>query len=228
MTPSKYLKLVHSIVFIANKLNNNKIKYPVWGTCLGYEALLLALSDYSTPIENTLDNLNILLPAMIDMTKKSVLNEVFSSDELNIMSASNVFHYGHRWGFLIEKMQNDEYVQKSIDIVATTVTTHNQKVVAAFQHKVYPYFGVQFHPEFGQFTHEDGSQIDKTEVGVEINRKFAMAMLTLLKDTHTRMTNIAVQNYKKELLMTLTMFKQNEAYYHIPISAESGVDKMVV
>lgn len=213
---------------MANRLNNAKIKFPIWGTCLGFEALLLALSDFSTPIENTLDDLNILLPAMIDFSKKSILDEVFSNEELQHMSANNIFHYGHRWGFLIEKMKDDSYVQASIDIVATTVTTHNQKVIAAFQHKSYPYFGIQFHPEFGQFTHEDGVNIDKTEIGIEINRKFAAAVLELLKNTETRIMNSDVQKYKKDLLVTLKMFNQNEAFYHIPIGPTGEEQEMVL
>jgi hypothetical protein len=202
---------------LANKLNDAKIKFPIWGTCLGFESLLLALSEFTTPIENTLDDLNILLPAMIDFSKTSFLNDVYSREELEDLSTNNVFHYGHRWGFLMEKMNSDSYVQENINIVATTVTVHNQKVIAAFQHKTYPYFGIQFHPEFGQFTHEDGVAIDKTELGIALNRKFAAAVHALLKGTPTRMTYSDVLKYKKDIRLTLKMFNMNESYYHIPV-----------
>ena len=39
------------IMKYAEKLNQ-KIYFPVWGTCLGYEAMLLAASDNNTILEN--------------------------------------------------------------------------------------------------------------------------------------------------------------------------------
>ncbi len=199
-------------------MNDQGIKYPIWGTCLGFESLLLALSDFTTEINNDLDDLNILLPAKIDKTITSVLNSAYSQYELDYMSTNNVFHYGHRWGFLMDKMKNDDYVKANIDIVATVVTKHSQEVIAAFQHKKYPYFGIQFHPEAAQFAHDDGCVVDTTDLSLGINRKMALAVKKLLEGTKIETSNDDIAFYKQDLQFTFTMYDCHEAFYRLPES----------
>jgi len=43
--PSKYQEKVKQIIDIGIKINE-KDAFPIWGTCLGFESLLFALSNY--------------------------------------------------------------------------------------------------------------------------------------------------------------------------------------
>lgn len=60
-------------------------------------------------------------------------------------------YYTHNDGFIPEKLAADELFQENCMITGTSVSKHGVEFVALVEHKKYPFFAHQYHPEKTQF-----------------------------------------------------------------------------
>lgn len=67
------------------------------------------------------------------------------------MKKENILFFNHVKGILYDEINKKIFEEMKFEILATTVTKDNKKVVAAYAHKSLPLFGVQFHPEKNGF-----------------------------------------------------------------------------
>lgn len=72
--PSQYMQKIHFIVQEAIRINDEDKFFPIWTTCLGYEALLISLSNYTIkrmPIYSENHSLNLNLePSFVEVFSK--------------------------------------------------------------------------------------------------------------------------------------------------------------
>lgn len=62
--PSDYMKTIDFIINNAKKINDEGNHFPIWTTCLGYEALIISLSNFTikrAPIYSENHSLNLIL-----------------------------------------------------------------------------------------------------------------------------------------------------------------------
>lgn len=69
--------------------------------------MLILLSNYTIDMSCTFDNVNHVLP--VDFTKHgpSIMNSVFTSDELEYMRKNELFNYSHKCGFELEEIEQN-------------------------------------------------------------------------------------------------------------------------
>ena len=151
------MKVLSAIEHLKERQDSEKIKIPIFGTCLGYELLLLQ-SAFSQIEFDEVDNFKKLMP--LDSYETEESSPIGITRFLNLknsISQEKVFFFNHKYALTVHQFNDSPNLQNDYDIVATaTVQTKDgpKIIVAAIQHKKYPIYGVQFHPEKNEFEPE--------------------------------------------------------------------------
>ena len=263
--PSQYLSTVSSIINKAKEINDNGRIFPLWGTCLGFEAMILTdapkdfefdaftdikkthsivlTDDSGTPLTDVKINPSILTNSNLNMSFKlgdQSLNmtlvqdkPLFTYSAYDIPQYSNFqnfmrseykgqqenknFYFYHHYGFTKDKFNSsktltDNYRILSIsdqnDFIAPShpfseandkliyshplvkniqeMTTQNRATstfVSAIEHKKYPFYGVQFHPEKPLFDYETNKWVNHSSEAINANKKFSSFFVQKLRNS---------------------------------------------
>ena len=190
--PDEYLKKVEIIMKRVKQINDNKRPFPVWGTCLGYEAILITDSNY-TLMRHDVDNQLRAPDRIVIGNSNTRFAKFFTPDEMEKMNTTKLFYFNHKYGLFQKEVQQNEYVGKNINTIAH-ITKLNQPVLVWFEYKQYPIIGIQFHPE--KFKKLRDSKKGTPEYDVyHISRKFAIALKSFVTNP-----DIYLNHFKPERL----------------------------
>ena len=140
-----YMTTLYDCFKTVQSYNDKGRYYPIWGTCLGFE--ILVLFSKHTPIPHFFDSMHRHERTGHDpivFSGKSRLKKWFSPELRKKMETQPCALHHHKYGFDISNIPN-------ITIVSTDSDFIN---IIEFKH--YPFYGVQFHPErpFDSFSKE--------------------------------------------------------------------------
>jgi len=142
---------VKKIISMAKKANDDGDKFPIWGTCLGFEYLIMVLGDHEEKtIQSGFDAMNISLP--LNFTDAVRFSRAFANEEVKRITATEpvTFNY-HTKGIEPERFSNDARLASFFHMIATSSDRAGRHFVSAIEGKSYPFYGVQFHPEKASF-----------------------------------------------------------------------------
>jgi gamma-glutamyl hydrolase len=133
----QYTQLINTLFFIykhAIRENNKGNYYPIFGTCLGHEILLM----FATNKENLLESLHShhkhgIFP--LHLNPQSTLGKWFTPNMRAKMKKTPCATHSHKYG-------NDIGSIPGIRIMSTLDT-----FIDSIEFEEYPFYGVQFHPE---------------------------------------------------------------------------------
>jgi len=172
---SFYTRKIRQIVQIAKELNaqrNNN--YPIWGTCLGFEGLILAeagLEVRFSDIDNNNFNTNLQLT---DQGADSKFVRYFDPVDIEKTKKDPIFFFNHDHAFFLSEFLKNEALMREYRVVATAATKYNrytEPIVAVIENRNYPFYGVQFHPEKNQF--ESKVNVDRSDATLVLMDKIA-------------------------------------------------------
>ena len=146
---------------------------PIWGTCLGYEAVIQSLSRYRA-IRKKVPSVNHSLNLDINPRFQNFLRQYFSKSLLNTVNDEPLIYFNHKFAYLPKQFSGNKSMGRQIDILASTSLENGTKVVSMVKHKTYPFIGVQFHPEKVQFEHRSSVKTNISYQSVEMAHKLAM------------------------------------------------------
>ncbi|GFG38658.1 hypothetical protein Cfor_09242 [Coptotermes formosanus] len=134
---------------LAKQKNDAGVYFPVWGTCLGFE-LLFVLSANQTDLRTAC---NITYTPMPLTFKRDYRNSKLYRDDtdgiLSILEKQNVTFNNHFWCIteqeLIASDIADEWHILSVN------SYKGSEFISSVEHRKYPFYGVQFHPEKNAF-----------------------------------------------------------------------------
>ncbi|XP_069702026.1 gamma-glutamyl hydrolase A-like [Periplaneta americana] len=130
----------------AIRLNQAGDYFPVWGTCLGFE-LLTYLATQLVNILAACDSENLALPvAFKPGFNSSRLFSDASQEILNILATENVTANFHHF-CLTEENLTIAGLDRDWQVLSLNKDRLGFEFVSSFEHKRYPIYGVQFHPE---------------------------------------------------------------------------------
>jgi hypothetical protein len=170
--PDEYLKKVEKIIKRVKLINDEKRRFPLWATCLGFEATLITEAHY-TLVRHVVDNeLKGPLPINIynPMAKSLAF---FSQTEKDYFNVRNLFYFNHKFGFKLDEFLYNEHLKGKVGAVAT-ITKDRKDILVWFEYKNYPFLGSQFHPEKFE---ENSDSSDDQEVLYQKNINHKMALL---------------------------------------------------
>ncbi|XP_063062661.1 gamma-glutamyl hydrolase-like isoform X1 [Engraulis encrasicolus] len=123
--------------------------FPVWGTCLGFEQLLLLTCG-----EDLLSHTNttgVSLP--LKFTKDAAESRLFRSFPPSLMEAlasENITENSHTWSISVENFLRNEALKKFYKILSTN-TDGETEFVSTMEAYSYPVYATQWHPEKNAF-----------------------------------------------------------------------------
>lgn len=192
--PAEYLKKIEKIIQRVKEINDFKRNYPVWGTCLGFEAILITDSKY-TVMRHDVNN-HIKAPAPIKILEnKSRSNHFFSKSEFKTMEKMNITYFNHKYGLFVDEILNNENLKDSVDAIGV-FEKDGHSLLVWYEYKNYPIIGVQFHPE--KFTKLNDSKQDTLPFfQYNINRKFARLLKSFIEKPVIYMKDFWIETMPK-------------------------------
>lgn len=141
-TPSKYQKAATEILKFAKSQNDKGTYFPVLGTCLGFQSMIMSLMG-ETPDQMYTDYADSHVGHRITKTDQFSQSKFWTSLDQEILQKSfdsgNVF-YVHSNGFDAEALMKDERFTSKMLLTSTSLTDAGIRFAASVESKDYPFF----------------------------------------------------------------------------------------
>ena len=183
--------------------NEKGHKFPIFCTCLGFQLASYLTSNYNPSIIQPINgNIDIIEP--IDLTgQESYLFKTFNKAQVEKMTKGHgvVFYHNH-YAVKIDTFNQNQYLRKFWNLIATSTSPYNEEFVAMFEAKDYPFFAVQFHPEKNLYEWEVAA--DRSAEGTEIVQIMSNRFIDIARQNPNRFTSAeeftdaSIYNYKAE------------------------------
>ncbi|CAG9863654.1 unnamed protein product [Phyllotreta striolata] len=159
------------IYHLAIKSNTKGTYYPIFGICLGMQVLFFADVGNDIRIQRSLKYIAVAL----NFTEGHETSRLFSNAPrqiLQILKSKNVTHNLHGFSITVEKLKDLNILGKW-RILATNVGEDDKEFISAVEHKDYPIYGVQFHPEKNIYEFKENVGIPHTVDAIKSAQYFA-------------------------------------------------------
>ena len=214
--PSRYSRVLKTIVKYAEDKNDEGVNYPIFGICMGFEGLLSTLTCHKAHLKD-IDNDNKSLGIhFTDECKDSLFNTTFSMDDLQDIKDKNLFYFHHHHGYLMDDLNEIPYVRDNIKILGTNGDSAKGDILTIFQHRYYPFFATQFHPEKIQFEYFDDAEINNSDLAIQTARKMSKLFKNMLGQCKAHISNKRVLRFREGVELAVEYNKADEAYIFKP------------
>ncbi|XP_072377230.1 gamma-glutamyl hydrolase-like [Diabrotica undecimpunctata] len=140
-----YGEAARQIYNLAVELDNKGIYYPVWGICLGMQALVFSQLGTDIRIDRILKNVAVSLEYIEDYEKSKMYSRT-PKQLIQILGAKNVTYNCHRYGLTEDVLRKHEILD-DWNILTTNKDARHLRFISLMESKKYPIYGLQFHPE---------------------------------------------------------------------------------
>ncbi|KAL9646878.1 hypothetical protein ABK040_013738 [Willaertia magna] len=176
----KFTKYLHSqslfVQWSKEAFERNNDYFPIWGTCLGMESLSIVLANDPYLLSN-FDSHNVSLPLNFTMPTNKLPHEskIFNKcpeNIINILANQAVTLNNHFYGVEIPKW--NQKLNGECTLLSTNKDKVGKEFISLYEHKRYPFYGSQFHPEKAAFEWFAIENINHSFDSVIANQYFGM------------------------------------------------------
>lgn len=153
MTISFYQKRTHEILEFAKSQNEAGVYYPVYATCLGFQSMVLSLmGNHPEDLSCDFNDTHAHHPVEVteDFEKSEIWYSLGQKESRTVFQKGNLV-YDHSCGYHSEKIIKNPRFTDVMYLTGTSRDKDDQSFAAIIEHKDYPFFASQFHPEKNQF-----------------------------------------------------------------------------
>ncbi|CAH0729721.1 unnamed protein product, partial [Brenthis ino] len=157
---------------IAQELNDAGDYFPIFGTCLGFELLIILASGRGKE-ENRIgckSYSNRRLHFSNDYYTSKMFKEA-PSDVIDILKNKEVTVNYHQFCIVDENIKSHN-LDRFWRVTSHSTDDNGLEFVSSVEHKRYPFYGVQFHPEKSAFEWKASRGYPHTAEAVRANRYF--------------------------------------------------------
>ena len=137
------------------QFNENGDFMPLWGTCMGFQWLLISASrdqNILDPKSGQMDSYNYSIP--LDFTTEAAPSKLFTHAPqyiYKILETKNVTMNNHHYGIWTDHFKSTESLSSFFNVLSTNVDRNGDEFVSTIEAYKYPIFGSQWHPEKNNF-----------------------------------------------------------------------------
>jgi gamma-glutamyl hydrolase len=166
---TEFCKKVKVIMDTVKELNKNGNYFPVWGVCQGFQAIALWDAPYYEVFgRNLFDALDLPIALIYEKDPRdSVLHGDLPDKLRNDLESFKICYDTHHDGIRPELFEKYEELRQ-YSVLATAVDRNGEKYVAAYEHKEYPIFCVQYHPEKAPYVSIEKTNIPKCIQAIDL------------------------------------------------------------
>ncbi|CAG7834539.1 unnamed protein product [Allacma fusca] len=183
---SLYGKAGRLLLQLAREANDRGDYFPMWGTCLGFEFMLYTASG-SQEIRADCGAVNVV--DRLKFTEAASKSRLFGNAKKSVISAlgtKKVTINFHKYCITPENFTkfnlDQEYQILSINYDSTSKLSY----VSSVEHKRYPFYAVQFHPEKVLYEWTTKEKIPHSREAIESSQYFANYLIDeAKKNNHT-------------------------------------------
>ncbi|XP_029366375.1 gamma-glutamyl hydrolase [Echeneis naucrates] len=147
---SDYARVARIFYKLAVAANNAGDFFPIWGTCMGMQLLTVLVAGENLLANTTAENIAMPLNLTAD-AYSSRMFQGFSDDFMKILTQEPLTGNFHHYGLTVETFQENEKLQDFFTVLSTNVAENRARFVSTIEAKIYPFYGVQWHPEVNRF-----------------------------------------------------------------------------
>ena len=140
----------------AMKQNDAGNIFPIWSVCLGYETLAVITSGLTnnmtalSPVRGEINVINTM--KFINQNDKGyILGDLPEKLLTKLSAGQGVMFYDHNWIVSMDTYNNNKNLNSFWKVITESTSPYNERFVALWQARKYPFYGVQFHPEKNSF-----------------------------------------------------------------------------
>ncbi len=152
-----FAKAAKIILKIAMEMNDKGIYFPIWGTCMGFQALAFLVSEDPVIPKYGCDcsNYNAKLMFTAD-GKKSRMFSPFSPSQMNDFATKGLTYNSHNYYVDYLDFVRNRNLRNFFNILAYSDSKDKKLTfITAIEAKSYPFYGTQFHPEVRPYHREN-------------------------------------------------------------------------
>ncbi|KAG5870719.1 hypothetical protein JTB14_017052 [Gonioctena quinquepunctata] len=173
------------IIFeLAQELNDRWVHYPLWGICMGLQVLVYSQTGIDLRTDCTLNKVALPLEFKTGF-ETSHMFSMAPKEVLNTLKTQNVTYNQHRY-CLTEGVLNTSGILQDWHILSTNSDNSHVKFISTMEHKKYPFYGVQFHPEKNIFEFKAGYGIPHSMEAVQVSQFFAIFFVNECRKNYNR------------------------------------------
>lgn len=142
------------LIKLAINANKKGDYFPIWGTCLGFELLLITIAEGNVLEKFDSNNHRTQLIYFKNLTKNSRMFRKITPRLKNISEKKKLMLFFHNYGISVEALENNTALSNFFKITSTAKAKDGKIFVASIEGKEFPFYGVQYHPEktFAEWT----------------------------------------------------------------------------
>lgn len=227
---SSYYKAGALLYKWALEANKNGQYFPIWGTCLGFEMLLVV--EANLPVEQDLrfncsshmaNNLTVLEGA-----QQSKMLEGIPSDLYLAMQTEPLVYNSHNFCIKPDWFTDPSKVLASkFNLLATNADAGGLMYAAMVEHKKYPIYGTQFHPEKNAFEWTIYEDIPHSRHAVSLMQYFSNFFIGEVMQNQNKFNNVElfyklnINNYRPYYTLVTANSTLQSCYFFTGREAET-------
>ncbi|CAH0398721.1 unnamed protein product [Chilo suppressalis] len=157
---------------IAQEFNDAGDYFPLFGTCLGFELFVIMASGKDRP-ENRVHCVAIgNYPLMFteDYRSSKLFNQI-SKKSADLLEKENSTVHHHQFCIVDENLERYN-LTKDWRVSSHSMDNQGKKFISSIEHRRYPFYGVQFHPEKPAFEWNKKNKYLRSRDAIDAQRYF--------------------------------------------------------
>ena len=145
---------VQVIVDYAIEQNDKGNPFPIWATCLGYEAILYLFAnrkDNMTVLTEVEGQHGLTCPLNVKSNNSALIKALSPEEYKGVTEGDGLLWFHQTWAITVKTFEETESINKFWRLVSTSPTGGGVEQVSTVEAFNYPFFMTQYHPEKNSF-----------------------------------------------------------------------------